>query len=403
VTRPGFSPAVYVLYGAALLQGLALVSFPASSAILEATQGFSSTQYGSLFLPQVACAILASVLGGILATRLGLQALLRFAHLGNTLSQVFLVTSLWVPHPWAYTWCLLGTSFLGLGFGMSGAPLNTYAALFFPQRQQSAVGLIHTLMGVGFAVGPAIVGYLSTHHLWAGYATGLAVLLLVNMVLTGMMTWPAGEQPMATQDAAGTASMSQHPAKTTVFWLFALIAVIYSLAEGTFGNWAVLYLGGEQHLPMTVAAWGLSAFWAGVAGGRLVVSILVGFIPAALMWALLPVLMLLTFLALPQANTALLGIGLFALGGIACSGVFPLTVSLASRAFPHHVAFVSAMMMAALMTGVGIGSFTIGALHQFSSLATLFQYAAAYPAVVLILMGCLHACQKKPAIVHEGG
>jgi len=37
------------VYGAALLQGLTLVSFPASSAVLRHLHGFSETQYGAIF------------------------------------------------------------------------------------------------------------------------------------------------------------------------------------------------------------------------------------------------------------------------------------------------------------------------------------------------------------------
>lgn len=56
--------AVLIVYVAALTHGLALVSFPALSAVLTGGYGLSDTHYGASFLPQVACAVLGALLGG---------------------------------------------------------------------------------------------------------------------------------------------------------------------------------------------------------------------------------------------------------------------------------------------------------------------------------------------------
>jgi hypothetical protein len=61
------------VYAAGLVQSIVLVTFPAASTIFtDSTQyDLSSTQYGTIFLPQVVTAIIASLLGGGLARRLG--------------------------------------------------------------------------------------------------------------------------------------------------------------------------------------------------------------------------------------------------------------------------------------------------------------------------------------------
>ena len=58
-----------VVYAAGVVQGIALVTFPAASTILTdpAEYDLSSTQYGALFLPQVITAITAALLGAGLA------------------------------------------------------------------------------------------------------------------------------------------------------------------------------------------------------------------------------------------------------------------------------------------------------------------------------------------------
>ena len=58
---------------AGLVQGIALVTFPAASTIFTARSSYdlSSSQYGAMFVPQVIAAIVASLLGaGLLWPRL---------------------------------------------------------------------------------------------------------------------------------------------------------------------------------------------------------------------------------------------------------------------------------------------------------------------------------------------
>ena len=55
-----------VVYAAGLVQGIALVTFPAAGTVFTSPDGYdlSSTRYGLMFLPQVLTAVLASLLGG---------------------------------------------------------------------------------------------------------------------------------------------------------------------------------------------------------------------------------------------------------------------------------------------------------------------------------------------------
>jgi hypothetical protein len=62
---------------AGLVQGIVLVTFPAASTIFteKSEYGLSSSQYGDMFLPQVALAIPASRLGAGLARRISTKRL----------------------------------------------------------------------------------------------------------------------------------------------------------------------------------------------------------------------------------------------------------------------------------------------------------------------------------------
>jgi MFS family permease len=99
-----------VVYAAGLVQGVALVTFPAASSVFldPSTYGLTSTQYGWMFLPQVVLAIIASLLGANLATRFGAKRLLRAGLAGNLVAMILLVfsRSLTATRQWRTQCCL---------------------------------------------------------------------------------------------------------------------------------------------------------------------------------------------------------------------------------------------------------------------------------------------------------
>src|SRR5271155_5515987 len=64
---------IAAIYTAAVIQGIVLVTFPAVSAIFTSTvhYGLSTTEYGGMFAPQAVTAIISSLLGAGLTSRIG--------------------------------------------------------------------------------------------------------------------------------------------------------------------------------------------------------------------------------------------------------------------------------------------------------------------------------------------
>jgi fucose permease len=402
---------VTALYLSGMLQGLTLVSFPASSALLKQMHGFSDAQYGTIFLPQVAAAVIGALAGGRSAARLGLSSQLGIALAVNALSQLLLAGTLLFAPDAAFLVILLGTASLGFGFGLSGAPLNGFPALFFPARRDTAIVALHTFLGLGLALGPIIANSLimAGYWLWfpltlAGFAAALATIVLLSpfplsTAMPAISEKPAAmplQSPMPFPGPGLCRRLDCHPARTPSFWLFTAITVLYAFAEGTFGNWAILYLQDVKRLPETVAAGALSVFWAAMVTGRLLTSVLVLRIPPRHIWMMLPLLMIAAFLLLPYATTATRGIGLFALAGFACSAFLPLSIGIASERFPAHGPWVSSMLIAALMVGVGLGSWLIGLLRNLFALEDLYRLSSLYPLLVLILAGLVLRTPKQP-------
>ena len=367
---------VGVLYLSALLQGLTMVSFPASSAVLTGSLGLSSAEYGAIFLPQVALAIVGSIGGGTLAQRWGLKSLLLIALGANAASQLLLAATVWTGSVWIYPAVLTGTASMGLAFGVSGAPLNSYPPLFFPDASDTAVVALHSILGAGLALGPVVVAPFIAQDAWAGFPLLLAALCGATLLAALALPFPEDETDARTAD-------SPRPVRSGLFWAFVVAAVAYAFAEGTFSNWAVIYLHEARGVPEATAGIALSVFWGALVAGRLLTSVLVLRVSSQAVWVALPLLMGTTFLLLPFADGPVTGIGLFALAGLACSSFFPLTVTLISKAFPDHVAWASSMMIAALMFGVGGGSFIFGPLRSSFSFDTIYQFSTLYPALAL--------------------
>jgi fucose permease len=380
--NPATKPAIAIVYLAGFLQGITLVSFPASSIILKEVHGITDAQYGALFLPQVALAIIGALGGGVLARRIGLKVLLWIALLGNTLSQLALAGSLWVRPELAFASVLLGSACVGFGFGLSGAPLNSYPPIFFPGRHHTAVVALHTLIGLGFATGPLLAGRFIAADFWVGFPVALFVISLILTATAFAVKLPGEGRGQVTQVRDDS---RKRPIKTVSFWIFAAIAMLYAFAEGTFSNWVVIYLHESKQLSETVANMGLSTFWGAMVVGRLLTSVIVLWVSATAIWLMLPIFMITAFLLLPLINSAGTGIALFAFAGLACSAFFPLTITLISKRFPEHVAWVSSMIIASLTVGIGIGSFVIGPLRQLLPLQELYRLSAFYPGIVLLL------------------
>ena len=177
---------------AGLVQGVALVTFPAASSIFTGPhpQGyeFTTSQYGAMFLPQVILAILASSLAPAFARRWHLKRVFLLGLGSNLVSMILLALSNFFMSSTsiAYDTLLLATAALGLGFGMTVmAAANTYAEEFFPGRADSAVLALNALLGAGTALAPIFV------IVFVGLGAWWLLPILVGIVLVALLLFSA--------------------------------------------------------------------------------------------------------------------------------------------------------------------------------------------------------------------
>src|SRR5215831_191187 len=222
------------VYAAGLLQGIALVTFPAASAILTSPHYYSlsSAEYGILFVPQTLMAIVTSLFGRHLARRWSEKRVYLVGLAASLTSMALLLATRFVmsDHGVAFGGLLAATTFLGIGFGLTVPALNNFATAFFPRRVDTAVLALNALLGLGTALAPVFVAIFVGLGIWWGMPLLVGVLAAVLVgVSLGLPLDVAVAAPAQRSGARGG------------FRAFAGFALLYGVVETLNGNWAILY------------------------------------------------------------------------------------------------------------------------------------------------------------------
>ena len=376
-----------LVYVAAVVQGLALVTFPAASSIFTSPDGFGfdSTRYGALFLPQVLLAILASAFAPRLARRWSLRRVLLAGLAGDVVSMTLLALSrllLGMPDM-AFGVLLLATGALGLGFGATVMALNTYAEAFFPKRADRAVLALNALLGLGTALAPVLVAIVVALGAWW-------LLPVVVACIAVLLFGVAYAQPLrlhvgnADADRPTSLNWIDLPRR---FWLYAAAVFVYGIVETLNGNWAMLYLSSERGVSTQGASFALAAFWVMVTVGRVLIALISQLVPARWIYVALPALSLVVFQLASQVQSEAGGIIVFGLAGLACSGFLPLSISFAGGEFPRLSAVMAGGLIAFYQLGYGVAAFGIGPLQGLFGLSfsTIFAAGSIVAAPIIVI------------------
>jgi MFS transporter, FHS family, glucose/mannose:H+ symporter len=116
-------------------------------------------------------------------------------------------------------------------------------------------------------------------------------------------------------------------------------------------------------------------FWAAVTLGRLGIALVSKHIRTTRIYVVLPWAIALALVLAPLAKSAGAGIAVFAFGGLACSGFFPMTVGYGEATFPNIVELAAGWLIAAYQVGYGLAAFGGGVLQSAISLSTIFRLA----------------------------
>jgi MFS family permease len=348
-----------VVYAAGAVQGIVLVTFPAASTIFTDPDRYdlSNTQYGVLFLPQVATAITASLLGARFARRFGTKRVYLAGLACGLVSMALLIVSQFFESDTsvAFPLLLVATAFLGAGFGLTVPALNILTAAFHPAAVESSVLVLNALLGLGTALAPVFVAIFVGLGFWWGLPLMSAILLSLLVVVSLGLPLRSGAR-----GSAGAAAAAGIPRR---FWMFAGFAVLYGVSETVNGNWSQLDMTSELGASTTGAAIALTAFWAMVTIGRVVFA-------AVDRWL--------------AVRTTYAGVLAFGVAGLGCSALLPLTIGFGEQELAEIAAAVAGGVIAFYQVGYGIAAFGVGPLLDHGvKLPTIYGLSA----IIAVAMG----------------
>jgi Major Facilitator Superfamily len=376
---------IITVYAAGVIQGVALVTFPAASAVFTSSSAYalSSTEYGGMFVPQAITAVVASFLGAGLTRRLGANRIYLLGLLANLLSMTFLVASRFVmqEHSLAYNILLVATACMGIGFGFTVPALNTFAAAFFPNKVDAAVLGLNALLGLGTALAPVFVAFFVGLGIWWGLP------VLVGLPLFGLLVLSASES--LNEGKSSDAGQIQKGKVPMRFWIFAAFVLLYGVCETMNGNWASLYLTKHFSASTATASFALSMFWSMVTVGRILFAALEKWFPQRLVCRTLPFVVAVAFMTsawVPKSSSSL-GILSFALAGLGCSALLPLAISFGQKELVAITASVAGGLIAFYQIGYGVAAFGVGPLQTWAGLDLSTIYGAT--AVIACAMAAL--------------
>ncbi len=320
---------------------------------------------GVLLVFGITASVISSVATGRLSVRTG-----PLVAVATMLTAVALAVEAFAPSLWVMA---IGTVLFGLGFGAIDAALNAHAARHFGARD---INWMHASYGLGATIGPLLVtallsGGLSWHRTYGLMALVQAALAIVFIV--GRRGWREssranGSRAEKDKPGPGDGRARRRPPPAVALTSLTFAAVETGIESGA-GIWGYVFLTAGRGLPAGTAGVAVSAYWAMMFAGRVVLG------PVA--QRLGPARVLATAVAGIPAGAALMtapGPGLLAviglmILGLAAAPVFPLLTLMtpqwaggttgATRMVSLQVA-ASAIGSAALPAGLGLA---IGAVN----------------------------------------
>lgn len=292
----------------------------------------------------------------------------------------------------AYGLLLLATASLGAGFGLAVPALNTLTAAFHPDGIDRAILTLNALLGLGTVLAPLFVALFLGLGFWLGLPVTSTILLVALLLVSLRLPLRVGAPK-----AGAARSKTVIP---TRFSIYAGFATLYGICETLNGNWSELDVTRELGGATSLSALTLMAFWAMVTLGRVLFASARRWFPPRLIYHLLPFLLAVAFviIALLPKDEPALGVLAFALAGLGCSALLPLTISFGQEELSAIAAALTGGVIAFYQLGYGIAAFGVGAiLDGGGKLSTIYAFGAVIAASMGALSVAVAGRRPKPA------
>jgi MFS family permease len=223
---------------------------------------------GFLLVFGVIASVMASAATGRILSRVRVGPVVA---LGTLLSALALAAEALAPALWVFT---AGIVVFGVGFGLIDSALNAHAASHFGARD---VNWMHASYGLGAIVGPLLVTALLSDGItwrWA-YGTIAVTQVAVACVLTvARRNWgtdPVCSRPAPVAPEPAARPRRRKPAPGVVLTALAFTAAETGIESGA-GIWGYIFLTAGRGLQRDAAGVAVSAYWATMFLGRVILG-----------------------------------------------------------------------------------------------------------------------------------
>ena len=308
---------------------------------------------GIVLVPGIGVSVVASAVTGRFRLRTGSLVPAAVLLIALALAAEAAAPALWV--------LVAGTVLFGVGFGVLDTALNAHAARHFGARD---VNWMHASYGLGATLGPLLVtALLGTGHSWRQVYAAMAVALagLGGILALARRGWAAAASrpvPAPEPDPARRGSVAV--ARMLIF------TAVETGLESAAGVWGYLFLTAGRGLPAADAGVAVSAYWAMMCAGRVVLGPVAQRLGAGrvLAAAVAGVPLGAALMTVPSSGPGAGGLavaGLMVLG-LAAAPVFPLlTLTTETTRMVGLQVAASAVGSAALPAGLGLAVGAAGA------------------------------------------
>jgi len=341
-----------------LLIGWSGLLIPSLIRSIEATFDKSDADIGLVYLLSATAYAAGSFGGGPATERLGRRVVLTAAAMTHA---VGLLGEGLAP---AWGVFVLGAVLAGFGAGALDGGSNGVVLDLYRSGRGRAMNLLHLCFSAGALLAPLAVGQLvGAGVAWPSILVATAILAVPLAIGYAVVPLPSGRRSaLQTAEPAGQAASRDRgrPLLAGPLLLLAIAIGCYVAAEIGVSNWIVRFLEDAELQTATLA---LSLFWAGIALGRLVSSVIADRFDH-LRFTILSAAMMAVALAFAIAAPGLpASIAGFALAGLASGPVFPMIVAIGGERYPARSAAVGG-----ILTGVAVvGSIIYPPLMGFLS------------------------------------
>jgi fucose permease len=194
--------------------------------------------------------------------------------------------------------------------------------------------------------------------------------------------------PLRAETQASRSDRPSRPRLPPRFWLYASFAIAYGICETMNGNWSQLEMTTRLGATATQASVALAAFWGMVTVGRIVFSAVGRWPPERTTYRVLPFVLVGTFLLIGALSRphAPAGIAVFAVAGLGCSALLPLTISFGEEDLTTIAAAMAGGVIAFYQFGYGVAAFGVGPLQNAGvSLSATFGFTSIIAAVMAVM------------------